>query len=945
MSGAEALRVGAQLPAQEALRQHFVGEITDTRAPDLDYLIFADVYVQRRMAEDQWGAQWERYKYHPPAYTADVRGLPHAWLYRVDEGAQEPATPQEVCLGENIRLRGYTLLDPTAASAGPPYRPGQTLYLTLHWEATGVPAQDYSVFVHLIGPDGALVAQWDNWPLQGTYPTPLWEPGERVDDPYPVALPADAPPGTYTLLAGMYDWRTGERLEARADCRTPLPDDAATLAQFRVHPAGAPWWQGPAILAALGTVVGGAVAVGPDLTPLRRGLRRWWMPLLYVGLTLVMTYPLALRLRSHYVGTGGDLLIFQWNDWWCRKCLVEGRNPLFTRWLFHPQGVSLVYHNFAWVNTAMWLPLSPILGATVTYNLIFLFNIALGGVGMHLLARELTRDEGAATLAGLIFAFWPCRMSHYNHPNMVAVGWIPLFFLFLIRTVRGERKGRWALLTGLTLALVGLSRWLHLLFTGGMLALYLTYSLLVERRRWTRRTVVALALAFGVALVLMAPLLSPLVVAQLRGGEQGETIYSTDPDLYSVDLAGYFVPDRAHPVFKPWLSGLWARMRRGSYVGYTVLALVALGAWRGRRDRWVWLALGGGLFVLSLGPSLLVAGRDLGLTLPYAWVQELSVVEIIRHPNRFCVPLSLPVALLAGYGAAWLLGRVRRPRVWLLAGMLLVLFEYWPLPYPTAQVEVSPFYHQLAEEPGAFGVLDVPMGDRTVAKTYMYFATVHGKPLVEGHVSRLPPSAYDFVDSVPLLRGLHARNEMDPTLGDVSRQLDMLAQAGVRYVILHPPLAPAEQVARWRAWMAFRPAYEDPELVVYRTAPAYGRDFAFAAPLTDGIGLITATVSHTDTVTVEALWGTERAPRRDWAARVTLVSQDGAVAQAVDFLPCAGWPTAAWGADAVARGRVTLPVDADVPAGRYTVRLSLVDPATGERASPAVPVGQVEVGS
>ncbi|MGQ9677655.1 MAG: ArnT family glycosyltransferase, partial [Chloroflexota bacterium] len=57
--GAERLRVGVQSPAYEAFRQVFVGEVLDTRDPDLDYLVFADVYLTRHVAEDQWGQQWQ----------------------------------------------------------------------------------------------------------------------------------------------------------------------------------------------------------------------------------------------------------------------------------------------------------------------------------------------------------------------------------------------------------------------------------------------------------------------------------------------------------------------------------------------------------------------------------------------------------------------------------------------------------------------------------------------------------------------------------------------------------------------------------------------------------------------------------------------------------------------------------------------------------------------
>jgi hypothetical protein len=676
----------------------------------------------------------------------------------------------------------------------------------------------------------------------------------------------------------------------------------------------------------------------------------WWAIPLYVGLTLAMTYPLMTRLGSHYAGTGGDLFIFPWNDWWCRKCLLEGLNPYFTTWLYYPQGVSLVYHNFAWLNTALWLPLAPVVGSVAAYNLIFLFNIALGGIGMFALARYWTGDQRAAFLAGLVYAFWPCRMSHYNHPNMISTGWIPLSLLFVMRTIRERNRLGPALWGGLLLALVGLARWQHLIFGMGFVVLYLVWSVVWERRCWDRSTVLHLALLFGLALALMAPLLFPLVKAQLVGGEYGEDLLSTDAASYSIDLVSYFVPDRSHALFRPWLSGLWSEMRRGSYLGYGALVLAAMGVLKGPRGRWLWAAIAIGLLVMGLGPALQVAGRETALTLPYAWVESWLPVQTIRHPNRFAVYLGLPMALLAAAGAAWLLRRARRGWVPYVALGLLLLFEYSPLPFPTVQPTVPPFYFRLAQEEGDFAILDLPMESRTVDKLYMYYATVHGKRLAGGHVSRLPPSAYRFVDRVPWLAGLRRTGRIDPALGDISRQLRRLAEANIRYVILHPTVVAPGTTTPWRAWLTVRPAFEDAETVVYHTQPEYGRDFEFLAELGDGIGVIEAMLARADPapgapVHVAVAWGTRSAPQREWQARLALVSPAGQPVQWVDGALCTGWPTGEWGANAVARSELLLTPDRSLAQGAYTVTLALLDPATGAEAGQPFEVGHVYVGA
>jgi 4-amino-4-deoxy-L-arabinose transferase-like glycosyltransferase len=126
--------------------------------------------------------------------------------------------------GPNMRLLGYNLSSTTLG-------PGETLAFTLFWQAE-TPAQNYwSVFAHLIGPDGNLVAQQDKVPYDGVYPPNRWHPGVIVDDDYAITLPPDAPEGEYHIVIGMYDWQTGERLPLSTPSGEPLANHQVQLQQ------------------------------------------------------------------------------------------------------------------------------------------------------------------------------------------------------------------------------------------------------------------------------------------------------------------------------------------------------------------------------------------------------------------------------------------------------------------------------------------------------------------------------------------------------------------------------------------------------------------------------------------------------------------------------------------------------------------------------------------
>ena len=108
--------------------------------------------------------------------------------------------------------------------------PGGGVRVTLGWVALQPLQKDYVVFVQLLDMDGRLRAQRDSPPVGGYRPTMTWAPGEPIEDHLGVALPADLPPGDYTLILGMYDPATGERL--------PLSTggDFATLGRVTVTP-------------------------------------------------------------------------------------------------------------------------------------------------------------------------------------------------------------------------------------------------------------------------------------------------------------------------------------------------------------------------------------------------------------------------------------------------------------------------------------------------------------------------------------------------------------------------------------------------------------------------------------------------------------------------------------------------------------------------------------
>ncbi|MGC9467506.1 MAG: glycosyltransferase family 39 protein [Anaerolineae bacterium] len=139
------------------------------------------------------------------------------WRLRTPTAIPDEAVSADVQLGPAIRLSAHEI---EAAAEG--------LIVCLYWEATAVPEQDYTVFVHVTDAEGLTVGQRDAMPRGGAYPTSWWLPGDVVPDCYTFPY-EEIGEGPGRLQVGMYLLETKERLPAHDAGGDRLRDDALDL--------------------------------------------------------------------------------------------------------------------------------------------------------------------------------------------------------------------------------------------------------------------------------------------------------------------------------------------------------------------------------------------------------------------------------------------------------------------------------------------------------------------------------------------------------------------------------------------------------------------------------------------------------------------------------------------------------------------------------------------
>jgi hypothetical protein len=128
-----------------------------------------------------------------------------------------------VPLERELALLAYDLPRTTA-------RPGDQLPVTLYWQALAPQRPNLRVFIHVLGPDGQLVAQSDK-ENPADFPMSRWPTDHYVRDEHDLRLGHDVPPGEYHVVAGLWDGATGERMHTLNGAGQATTMDGVVLAE------------------------------------------------------------------------------------------------------------------------------------------------------------------------------------------------------------------------------------------------------------------------------------------------------------------------------------------------------------------------------------------------------------------------------------------------------------------------------------------------------------------------------------------------------------------------------------------------------------------------------------------------------------------------------------------------------------------------------------------
>lgn len=535
----------------------------------------------------------------------------------------------------------------------------------------------------------------------------------------------------------------------------------------------------------------------------------------YLGATAWLFHPLWPHFSSSVVGAPSDNVGYLWTLWYGHAALLGAQSLLETKLLFHPEGTSLAYHVYSWLNLLLALPLRPFLELPALYNLLVLQTFPVAGLGAFLLIRLWVRDTLSAVVGGFVFAFNPVHVAYSSvQINTASIQMLPFFVFFFVRTLRSPGwKNR--LGAALFFLLNAMASWYYLVYALGLVTLGVVFE------SWKGRLREALRISREGGLVValgLSPLLPWILFMVWSALDAPGALAAAGHDVFVADLLGFVTPHSSHRL-ADWslVSALDARFTgnpagRTAYLGWVPMGLALYALRRAPRSEALERALFMGLAfaLVAMGSHLHVAGRITSIPLPTLLLEKLPFFGSMRVPNRALVVTYLALALLAARGLEEWRRRTRsRPGTGL--GLAFLCTLVW-LDGPTTVRGRTPFdppsaYDAIARDEPGMGLLDLPLTP-TNAALYLAYQTRHGIPLVEGYIGRQL-----HVSLIERIRDLPPRE-----------QLAELRRHRVRWIVVHanPPEA-RSRAARVRAfWLSLGLPIllEDDRVTIFRIPSA-----------------------------------------------------------------------------------------------------------------------------
>jgi hypothetical protein len=491
----------------------------------------------------------------------------------------------------------------------------------------------------------------------------------------------------------------------------------------------------------------------------------------------------------------GDPFFSMWRLAWIAHQLVADPLHFWDANVFHPATNTFAYSDATLLPGLLTAPFLWLgVPVAIMHGVLYVISFFAAALAMFVLARAVTGSFLPALFAGILFGFYPYRISTYSHLEMQGVFLMPLALLFLLRVLESGRL-RDGIALGASVAL----QTLWSLYLGAYLCVGLGGVALV---RWSaghfslRPRLRAIAAALAVVAVVMGPY-------SLRYWNAREAVGDRPRDetrVYSAEPRDFFVLNEMNRLYGRALFRD-INAERMLYPGTSALVFGAVALVPPVTPLAAAAAAGA---VIAVDSSLGVHGTA------FTWLFEKApIFRAFRVPARFGTVLGLFITLMAALGLARVERRWpgRASRAFAAAIVWFAAFELRPALPLSATPTAPPSIYAALPERGPVVLVDLPLpndnSEYWIDPTYMYYSTFHWGRLLNGY-SGFTPAWY------PRLQVASREFPSDESIRVFKEQ-------GAEYAAIHEEFYPA---GRYREIVTALGARSDVQLIGTRASPA-----------------------------------------------------------------------------------------------------------------------------
>ncbi|MCL4479027.1 MAG: hypothetical protein M1381_08030 [Deltaproteobacteria bacterium] len=523
---------------------------------------------------------------------------------------------------------------------------------------------------------------------------------------------------------------------------------------------------------------------------------------IYIIISVIITYPAILNIRTAYIGNGSDPELFMWFIKWVQYAIGHFHDPLISRHILFPDGVNLMWNSSIILPALILSPLTKFFGAIFSYNIIVIGALCLSAFTAYIATLRFVNSHSASFFSGLIYGFSPYMIAQsMGHPH-VTLAFIPPLLVWLGYDILVSSKiEMWKSGT-----ILGVLLFCQLLFGEEMLASEIIIStvavavIFILNRQDLKQHIVYVLRVFLIGIPLFLVLSLPFLYMQFAGPARPIGLLQPQ-NVFVTDLLNFIIPGPFQLLKTGITLNIVSKFTGNAsewdgYIGIPFLLIIFYTIIRWYKEKNVkflaYMILVSAL--LSLGPYLHINGHITKIPLPWILFESLPLLEHLL-PGRF----ALYVILFSGITIAIFISKVNKqekiPKFTAYAVFTIGLFCIIPVflvsPYPVQKPSIpvifknSTIQHYIPENSNIL-VVPVSEGAEGTAMLWqiysdMWFKMPEGFAINRYGFGPMPSLFIKTVDSIQ-------KNGVSPQMdhGSKAEIYGYLKYYDIRYIIVGP---------------------------------------------------------------------------------------------------------------------------------------------------------------